>query len=299
MSMSTYCFDKIAVDAFIENFENIYRHFMDFGGIIFNDCKKTERVKKLFYACAICHNMNWDYLCKNAIPQLYLKSNGFNYNDVCKINKEVFENIFSDYPKKHKIEATVRLEMLKSLSKYVCESSYDIFENILQKTLIGGSNGLSNTINNLPIFVDDPLHKKGNLLIQILLREGLVIVDDEYNVAPSIDYHVIRFFLRNGFIHFNDKKMFQRLSNGEKFTLDEITELRMVISECMKYIYKFANISIAKLGFVAWSVGRDFCRNDYVNCEHEDTCPMINSCKGYSDIAYRLLKEPESNVGYY
>lgn len=297
--MNTYSIDKNAVDKFIEHFPDIYRNFMDFGGIIFNDNEEIVRVKKLFYACAICHNMNWDFLCKTAIPQLYVITKGFNYFDVCKLDEDNFENIFKDYPKKHKIEASARLEMLRKLSKYVCESSYDIFEKILQSNIVDGDNGLSNAINSLPVFKDDPLHKKGNLLIQILLREGLVIVNDEHNVAPSIDYHVIRFFLRNGFIYFENNTIAERLSNDDAFNLEEITELRMVISECMKYIYVHANISIAKLGYIAWSVGRDYCQNDYIDCEHEKTCPMVKSCKGYIDIAYRNLKEPESNVGFY
>ena len=297
--MNTYSIDTDVIDKFIEQFQGIYQNFMDFGGIIYNDTDKIVRLTKLFYACAICHNMNWDFLCKTAIPQLYEDTKGFSYSEVCKMDEEAFEYIFRDYPKKHKIEATTRLQMLRKLSKHICDENAGIFEQILKISSVGGDCGLSNTINTLPVFEDDPLHKKGNLLIQILLREGLVIVDDEYNVDPSIDYHVIRFFLRNGFIKFSDKATINRLVNGESFELQEITELRMTISDCMKYIYKYANISIAKLGFIAWTVGRDYCRGDYVDCEHEKSCPMIRTCKGNIDKTYRMLKEPESNVGFY
>ena len=296
--MNTYSIDEIAINTFIEYFPKIYKSFMDFGGNIYNDIEVTVRIKKLFYACAICNNMNWDFLCKTAIPQLYTITKGFNYLYISKMNENEFENVFIDYPKKHKIEASSRLKMLRELSKNVCMNSCDIFNIILQCQTVNGINGLSNTINSLPVFKDDPLHKKGNLLIQILLREGIVNVEDEYNVEPSIDYHVIRFFLRNGFISL-DNTMANRLSSGDSFTVEEITELRTVISNCMKHIYESAKISIAKLGFIAWSVGRDYCRNEYISCEHKKTCPMIRSCKGYKDLYYRKLKEPESNVNYY
>lgn len=297
--MNAYSFDTNVIDKFVEQFHDIYQNFMDFGGIIYNDTDKIVRLKKLFYACAICHNMNWDFLCKTAIPRLYEETKGFRYSEVCKIDEIAFEYIFREYTKKHKIEAATRLAMLRKLSKYINDEDIDIFNNILELNSVGGECGLSNTINTLPVFEDDPLHKKGNLLIQILLREGLVSVDDEYNVAPSIDYHVIRFFLRNGFIKFADETIINRLINGETFELDEITELRMAIADCMKYIYNHANISIAKLGFIAWTVGRDFCRIDYVLCEHEKTCPMKRTCRGNIDKVYRMLKEPESNVGFY
>ena len=142
------------------------------------------------------------------IYQNFMDFGGIIYNDA---DETSFEYIFREYPKKHKIEAATRLAMLRKLSKYINDEDTDIFNNILELNSVGGECGLSNTINTLPVFEDDPLHKKGNLLIQILLREGLVSVDDEYNVAPSIDYHVIRFFLRNGFIKFADETIINRL----------------------------------------------------------------------------------------
>ncbi len=294
-----YNIDINTIKTFTEHFSDIYKDFMDFGGIIYNDAEKSVRVKKLFYACAICHNMNWDFLCKIVVPKLYEITNGFNFFDVCNLDELSFEELFADYPKKNKIEAPVRLEMLRKLSRYICDNPNNIFDKILHIKSIEGTNGLSNIINNLPVFKDDPLHKKGNLLIQILLREGLVTVYDEYNVEPSIDYHVIRFFLRNGFIGFDNNTIIKRLATGDTFKLEEITEIRRIISDCMKYICTHHNISIAKLGYIAWSVGRNYCRNDYINCEHENTCPMIKSCKGYVDLTYRELREPESNVGFY
>lgn len=218
---------------------------------------------------------------------------------VLKEGKLVYEKYFKGCTRESQVHVYSVTKSIISILIGINDEDIDIFNNILELNSVGGECGLSNTINTLPVFEDDPLHKKGNLLIQILLREGLVSVDDEYNVAPSIDYHVIRFFLRNGFIKFADETIINRLINGETFELDEITELRMAIADCMKYIYNHANISIAKLGFIAWTVGRDFCRIDYVLCEHEKTCPMKRTCRGNIDKVYRMLKEPESNVGFY
>lgn len=293
-----YCsINKKCIDAFVNSFPTIYQKFLDYGGKVFGDFDIKTRVKKLFYACAICNNMNWDFLCQTAIPRLFDITNGFNYSDVCLLDKESFENVFVEYPKKHKIEAENRIDMLKKLSNYTSNIHTDLFDEILQADTLSGERGLSHIINSAPVFEDDPLHKKGNLLIQILLRESIISVKDENNVEPSIDYHVIRFFLRYGFFEIDEKTM-RRLTNGDTFTLEETTSIRQSIADCMNELSQ-AGISIAKMGFIAWSVGRTYCRADYTACEHDEYCPVCDGCYGNKNPIFRGLKEPESNVGFY
>lgn len=295
--MSFCIINQESVDMFIASFPNIYKEFMDYGGTVFSDLDTKVRVKKLFFACAICNNMNWDFLCQTAIPQLFEITHGFEYSEVCLLDTKTFENVFSDYPKKHKIEAINRIEMLKKLSNYTSFTNKKVFDDILHADTLSGEKGLSNIINSIPVFEDDPLHKKGNLLIQILLREGIVDVKDEINVEPSIDYHVIRFFLRYGFFEL-DEKIIRRLSGGESFSLEETTLLRQSIADCMKELSRHG-ISIAKMGFIAWSIGRTYCRVEYAACERNEYCPVSNECCGKNNQIYRGLREPESNVGFY
>ena len=295
--MRSYKINEICINKFAESFPSIYKEFMDFGGKVFDDSDVKVSVKKLFYACAICNNMNWDFLCHTAIPRLFDITDGFNYSRVCSLDTVTVESVFLEYPKKHKIEAANRIEMLRKLSYYTTNINPAIFDNILHVNTLSGETGLSNLINSIPVFEDDPLHKKGNLLVQILLREGIVNVEDQDNVEPSIDYHVIRFFLRYGFFELDEITM-QRLSRGDSFSLDETTALRQSIAECMKQLSK-AGIPIAKMGFIAWSVGRTYCRTEEASCKHNSSCPVCHECIGNSDPKYRSLKEPESNVGYY
>ncbi len=295
--MNSYRINEKCINRFAESFPSIYKEFMDFGGKVFDDSDEIICVKKLFYACAICNNMNWDFLCQTAIPRLYDITDGFAYSKVCLLDTPTVEDVFLEYPKKHKIEATNRIEMLRKLSYYTTNIDPGVFEKIVHASTLSGEKGLSNLINTIPVFQDDPLHKKGNLLIQILLREGRVNVEDQNNVEPSIDYHVIRFFLRYGFFNLDERTM-QRLSGGEPFSLDETTALRQSIAECMKRLSN-AGISIAKMGFIAWSVGRTYCRTEEASCEHDAYCPVCHECAGNKDPKYRGLKEPESNVGFY
>ncbi len=296
---NSYSINTTKVDEFIEFFPNLYQEFMDYGGNVFNDTNIKDRVIKCFYACAICNNMNWDFLCKNVIPTIYLETDGFEFKKICEISTGKFEEYFMDYPKKHKIEADNRLAMLRKLSNYVGHTEGKVFDKILKVHMLEGEHGLLNIINTLPVFCDDPLHKKGNLLVQILLREGIIHVEDESNTEPAVDYHVIRFFLRTGFIQFNNEEIFDCLSSNANFELDEINDLRQTISECMKYIYRKSGIAIAKLSFIAWSIGRDYCRNEHAICDDKGNCPVCKICKGYVDLKYRKLKEPMCNVGYY
>lgn len=286
------------VSNFIDSFDKLYIEFMGYGGIVFDAPNEREKVIKNYYACALCHNMNWDYLCKRVIPDLYIATKGFKAELVDEITEEKLASYFQDYPKKHKIEADRRLRMLKELAAYTAENNYRIFDDILKCNSVSGENGLFNLVNTSPVFRDDPLHKKGNLFIQIILREGLVTVDDEFNTPPSIDYHVIRFFLRNGFMRL-DEKYAERLRKRDQFSLDEVTELRTAISDCMKYICIRGSISISKVGFIAWSIARDTCTEDAIACENGASCPMKEICVGLYDVSYRHLREPYCNVGFY
>ena len=297
--MEQYQINKEQTNKYIISFPEIYREFMNFGGEIYHDTDLSVRIKKLMYACAICNNMNWDFLCHTAIPALFEITDGFSSNNVCQLTESQFEEIFEEYPKKHKIEAKNRINMLVRLSNYLSADDPHRIEKIVAATTLSGESGLFALINTLPVFSDDPLHKKGNLLAQILLREGIIKVSDEYNMEPSIDYHVIRFFLRTGMIDVSETNTRNRLKSSGEFTLEEVTELRKQIANCMKIVFNESGISIAKQGFIAWTIGRDYCRNEGANCATNKYCPIYRICKGYNNADYRNLKEPISNAGYY
>ena len=295
--MKKYCFDNSQIKNFINDFEEVYGRFLGFGGLVFDDENQLVRLKKCFYACALCHNMNWEYLCNKVISP-YFDATNFEPKLLRDNGVKVFAKCFDGYEKKHKIEADVRFSMLCTLADYVADNP-DVFNKILGCQKLDGADGLNETINTLPVFMDDPLHKKGNLLVQILLREGFVSVEDEENVEPAVDYHVIRSYLRFPFVNVMDDNITDRLITGGDFSLAEITELRTSISDAMKYISKKSGVSVAKLCFLAWSIGRDYCHKEGASCVESDECPVCHICKGKMEESIRLLKEPVSNHGFY
>jgi hypothetical protein len=296
--MSDYKFNEDQIECFVKNFDKVYSSFLGFGGLVFCDKDMNTRLKKCFFASALCHNINWEYLCNNVISPYYDVTNGFEPSIIRKNGICIFESYFKDYPKKHKIESEVRFSMLSILTDYL-SLNLDIFNKILACKTLAGINGLNTLVNSLPVFSDDPLHKKGNLFIQILLREGFVSVVDEENMEPAVDYHVIRAYLRFPFIDVINSDIKKRLSNSEKFELEEITELRTHISDCMKYVARKSGLSVAKLCFLAWSIGRNYCGTDEVLCEGSDSCPVYGICMGRNNPDIRNLKEPISDHGFY
>ncbi len=300
--MYQYVIDDIQLSKFAELFDRLEIEFKNkWGGIPFSEQSKIDQVKSLFFACAICHNVNWDFLCNNVIPKIRNSTDNFSLDKLTEIKNENIKSYFDGYNKPHKIDANRRTNMLIDLGKEISELySNDFFYDLIDSPILLGNYGFLTKINSLSVFGDDPLHKKSNLLAQLLIRANLLNVDDEEKIEPAIDYHVIRVYLRTGRIKILSEELVNKFINRSNLTQEEITNLRKQIRDAMVVFCKQYNKSMAKLCFVDWIIGREYCHYDNPFCSNNTKkCPVCNMCTSCGLSVESMMVEPKNNNGHY
>ncbi|MCL2382911.1 MAG: hypothetical protein FWC79_01775 [Oscillospiraceae bacterium] len=279
----------------IDDFDNlVLRYKVEEHGIMFPDVLESEKILMLIYACGICHNMNWDYLCSNFMYKLKIYSKGFDTNILANIDEKIVEKFFDEYPKKHKVEAARRTEMIKGIAKDL--SKIDIVNGVKSVARLEGQGGLFSSINSIEVFSEDPLHKKTNLLAQILMNDEIIIVEDEYNIEPMVDYHIIRLYLRTGRIKIVNKEIEEKIRKKEELSLEQITELRQMIAKQIQRVCSKYSKTANELNIVDWYTGRNICQKETANCKE---CPYNRCCDSSDKSANEMLIEPIDNHGFY
>lgn len=301
MNNMKYLINNEQINRFNTQFESLASVFIErWGGIPFSEKVPLIQLKHLFYACAISHNVNWDFLCENVIPKIYAETQGFELEKIAQLDSAKMEKIFAGYNKPHKIEAKRRSQMLRSLAEEIQNKGDNLFKDLLYIRTLIGKGGFFDCVNDLSVFCEDPLKKKSNLLAHLIIRAKIVKITDEENLEPAIDYHIMRVYLRTGRIKISDKKTCDRLRENATYTLDEITELRQSVRCAMKLMCKQYSQSMATLSFVDWILGREYCDRMTPLCKFgQKSCPVKSLCSSAGMPKEQILSEPKSNHGYY
>lgn len=276
-------------------FDKLFNEFSPkWGEVPFANLPILHRLQCLFYACAICHNINWDFLCRHIIIHIFNNTNGFDPNKLIEFEIHTFRGLFKEYDKPYKIEAETRLDIIRILAN---ETNLGFFKSLLQASSLYGPGGFLTMINKLKIFGEDPLHKKSNLLAHFVLREKMIQVVDQGYLEPAIDYHVIRVYLRTGKVNVRSDELRRRLVLKDKFKLEEIILLRYHIAETMRTFCSKYNRCMAQLCFVDWIVGREYCHAETPACS--SGCPTRSICMSSNLPINDMMFEPISNHGFY
>lgn len=229
MPKCLFTINEIQMDKINETFESILSNLESkYLWVPFEGQEPVERLKNFFFVCAICHNMNWEFLCNVVIPKLEAETRGFNLDKLRNIKLENLKDFFKGYAKPHKVEAGRRLEMLVTLAGELKKQDDIFFEELIKSKSLKGEDGFLVKVDRFSVFNEDPLRKKSNLLAQLAITSGLINVSDENELSLPIDYHIMRVYLRTGRISINNENVRKRLLDKDEFLLDEITELRQI-----------------------------------------------------------------------
>lgn len=281
----------------IDDFDNLFTKYkQEDSKSMFEDVTEDIKILMLIYACGICHNMNWEYLCNNFMYKLKLYSRDFDTDFLVDIDETVVKHYFEEYPKKHKIEAPRRTEMIKSIARDLYTNT-NMVDKIKNTTKLAGEDGLFDIINNsIEVFNEDPLHKKTNLLAQLFINDKIIAVEDEYNIEPLVDYHIMRLYLRTGRIKIVNHDLIERIMKKEKLHLVQITELRRMIAEQIKKFCRNYSKTADELNTIDWYIGRNICEQKVARCKE---CPYNQYCDSSNKKTEEMLIEPIDNHGFY
>lgn len=182
---------------------------------------------------------------------------------------------------------------------------------------MAGDSGAYAALAKLSAFAADPLQKKSRVLVHQWITAGAFEFPDTEHVAPAIDYHLIRLYLRSNRIHPRASRTLGRFLEGRPVRDDELHGIRKAVEGAMHYTAAGARMSIADLNHHEWQIARSFCLREGARCDGPQLeqkpvdpplaalavakggCPFRLVCRGASEQTFRQLLEPKSTSDYY
>lgn len=268
---------------------------------------------------SICHQANWDKLHFRVVEIAKTAPARLHPSSISEMNASTFRKLFGDVYDNDRLRSTERARILRLLGQSV-EATADgpIFPWLTNNpVLLEGAEGLYPWLSKMAAFNEDPLKKKSRILVHDLLQHGLIEVGDPQNIAPAIDYHLIRLYVRTGRVLPVKVETLNRLSEDGTPRVEFHTDLRAAVEEAMMYTAFGSGLRIDQLNHIEWQIARSFCLRNEPRCNGcalrekpvDPTveslslkvrgCPMMKTCRGASDVQLRSIVDPRSAGSYY
>lgn len=224
----------------------------------------TELTTKQAVVCemicsAICHQMNWDFLRDKILKKTLSQPNWIEPIYISTIKTKDVEEIFVGYSKIERVRAEERAELLR----------------ILGTTFVGLPNGFDDIffredgvpqdaaailkrLSSCTVFSNDPVEKKLQLLLQkISVYKGFEKLGNK--CRPTIDYHIIRSFLRRGFL-IPKTKHAREIVTIDAFRAEQtVGAIRKHCAEIITLLSEITGQSVAVINNIEWWLGRSVC----------------------------------------
>jgi sugar/nucleoside kinase (ribokinase family) len=139
-------------------------------------------------------------------------------------------------------------------------------------------------------YKEDPLRKKSNLLAMIINQrpENFLPLRDDEEIAPVIDYHLQRIFLRVGLIDMIDQELSDKLADRKIVTSVEEWALRYAAYRAVETIIEQSGKSGGAVDHYFFSTARKFCLEmSAPDCQH---CPLDPLCAHNKALFQPILR---------
>jgi hypothetical protein len=257
-----------------------------------------HQLRALLHLVGICDRINWDFLLSTLAANLWHLTDGFKADRLAATPQEEFERAFAGYRRGGEdLDCARRLRALTAISAQL--KAEGIVERLMRSERIAGPGGAMSLIRDLPAYRDDPLLKKANTVLHQLMRRKLIVIQDEDEIDPSVDYHMMRLYLRTRRVEVRDPDVAGRLIRRENVPLEVITRLRSAVAEAVRCTAGFAGVPALVLNEAEWAFSRKECERDVVSCFPAVQCPISDICPSAGLLSVRMFTEPESRHGYY
>ena len=251
---------------------------------------------------AICHQMNWDFLRSAVLKKTLSEPNWIDAINLSTIQAEEVEALFDGYDKPERIRAEERANLLKVLGTTFVDFSRGFKEIFFMEDRSPQvSFAILSKLSLCSVFTNDPVEKKVQLLLQKLSTyKGF---EDVGNICkPTIDYHIIRSFLRRGFLVPKTKYAREFVTTDAIRTEQTVGAIRKHCTEIINLLSKITGQSIATVNNIEWWLGRSVCIENCPICdletkETEWLFPYFNVCPFKKVFCYSSLNKKE-NIQY-
>jgi hypothetical protein len=268
---------------------------------------------------SICHQANWDKLHAIVLDLAATEPSQIEPRHLTQISGGDFRRMFGGAYDANRIRTTERVRLLRATAEEV-ETDEDgpNFEWLPAGSVrLGGEFGLYDRLQQIEAFRGDPLQKKSRILVHDLLQYQLISVADPENIAPAIDYHLIRLYVRTGRVFPVRIELLDRLTDQGTPRVEFHTDLRAAVEEAMTYSAASAGVRIDQLNQIEWQIARSYCTRRNPRCngpflpekpidleleclaERVHGCPVRCDCRGATDSELRSIVDPRSASPYY
>lgn len=260
---------------------------------------REEQTIALLHLVGICNRLNWDFVLGPLANEMWHLTDGFSAEALESVGETDFRKAFGTYRRNDGgLNYKRRLNDLRAIARHI--RANNSVQLVLDSKSVSGERGAATVINTLPVYKEDPLLKKSNALLHELVRRNLISVGDSQEIAPAIDYHIMRLYLRTGRVMILDDELSKRLVERTTIRIEIITQIRRAVAEALRYTAWLSNVSVSTLNDVEWAFGRRACRRDVVWCSKDNmSCPLVPVCPSACLCPTGMLTEPDSKHGHY
>ncbi len=270
---------------------------------------------------SICHQTNWDLLHNRIIEIASNDMFQLHPSRLRKMDRKQFNLLFTPGIDENRMRSGERTRILQCLGELAIEwietGDVPLFKDVEMQ--LSGNHGTYHWLNQFPMFAEDPVQKKSRILIHQLLRYGLISVADPENIAPAVDYHLIRLYVRTARVRPVQTALIEQLKKGEGMRIGHVTALRCAVEEAMHYSAAGAGLRIDELNYIEWQIARSFCVRQQArctlgpipekpidkvvaslpSCKAGIGCPFVAECQGSYDSGLKQIAEPPTIKSYY
>ena len=265
---------------------------------------------KIFFV-AICHQINWDFLQERLFEHFASDNVEAMLEKAEKATAAYVEQMLLGYHRPDRIRASERAKGLRQTATALRNIFKSDVSRLVQARTVFGPSGLMSELDNIPAFAEDSLRKKSSALAQELAREHIAYFTDAENIAPAIDYHLIRLYLRTGRVVPTTDTVFNSLKTGITHRPRLLKLLRSATSRALIITAEHAKLPVHELNYLEWQLGRTRCEKDLMNCtgawpaeltdesvRNIDTmCPLRHNCHAFNMPKWQDLIEPALQFG--
>lgn len=216
---------------------------------------------------SICHQFNWDFLQTRLYEKIFSSASPL-LETIENITPSTISEWLHDYPKKERIHAIERAKLIRNVASVITEnfngSPKEFYDTLSQSSL--GRKEFQDIMDLFDAYKKDPLKKKTNVLSHEITSERIFRIEDEGNLEPAVDYHIIRIYLRTGRVLAKDEELYKYFKGTPNPRGYIVSQLRKTVSDALKLTAHYANLNIAQVNFIEWQLGRSTCTNKTPRC---------------------------------
>lgn len=291
------------------------------------------QLRAFLYAAAICHATKgglkgtfhgkackgWDYLYNTFRCIAENEPENLRPEVITQINEQTLRHYLEHYATNPEVQLTDlnrRAEILRILAQQLIHLFNGETLKIIEasQNLVGGEHGAYAQLAQLSAF-QDPLQKKSSVFLMLAEGSRLITINDQENIMPMIDYHVIREFLRMGCIEVEDQALRTSLLTKEPADPTIEAQMREYCIKIITSLIKDTGRSVMEVDNLLWSHARSYCRhapvcvagnqpentsfNEFTATSFRGNCPFQAWCPGAQTTEYRDLWEPMTGTENY